>query len=90
MTTVVMNHPQHGKFPWQLSDVRSNAVAMVADIAFRCVETQPHLPRYEAALKTQSCALIDEVDMFPAPSTAAANYPVFAQRISTNPVYCLP
>ncbi|EAN8049696.1 AAA family ATPase [Salmonella enterica subsp. enterica serovar Typhimurium] len=61
---LVMNHPQHGKIPLsQLSDGLRNAVAMVADIAFRCVKLNPHL-RDEAALKTQGIVLIDEVDMF--------------------------
>ncbi len=50
---LVMNHPQHGNIPLaQLSDGLRNAVAMVADIAFRCVKLNPHL-RDEAALKTQ-------------------------------------
>lgn len=61
---LVMNHPQHGKIPLsQLSDGLRNAVAMVADIAFRCVKLNPHL-HDEAALKTQGIVLIDEVDMF--------------------------
>lgn len=61
---LVMNHPQHGKIPLsQLSDGLRNAVAMVADIAFRCVKLNPHL-RGDAALKTQGIVLIDEVDMF--------------------------
>lgn len=61
---LVMNHPQHGKLPLsQLSDGLRNTVAMVADIAFRCVKLNPHL-RTEAAMKTQGIVLIDEVDMF--------------------------
>lgn len=61
---LVMSHLQHGKIPLaQLSDGLRNAVAMVADIAFRCVKLNPHL-RAEAALKTQGIVLIDEVDMF--------------------------
>lgn len=61
---LVMSHPQHGKIPLsQLSDGLRNAVAMVADIAFRCVKLNPHL-RDEAALKIQGIVLIDEVDMF--------------------------
>lgn len=61
---LVMSHLQHGKIPLaQLSDGLRNAVAMVADIAFRCVKLNPHL-RADAALKTQGIVLIDEVDMF--------------------------
>lgn len=61
---LIMRHPQHGILPLnQLSDGLRNAVAMVADIAFRCVKLNPHL-RDEAALKTQGIVLIDEVDMF--------------------------
>lgn len=61
---LVMNHPLHGKIPLsQLSDGLRNAVAMVADIAFRCVKLNPHL-RSDAALRTRGIVLIDEVDMF--------------------------
>lgn len=61
---LVMSHPQNGKIPLsQLSDGLRNAVAMVADIAFRCVKLNPHL-RGDAALETQGIVLIDEVDMF--------------------------
>lgn len=61
---LVMSHPQNGKIPLsQLSDGLRNAVAMVADIAFRCVKLNPHL-RGDAALKTHGIVLIDEVDMF--------------------------
>lgn len=61
---LIMRHPQHGILPLnQLSDGLRNAVAMVADIAFRCVKLNPHL-RDKAALQTQGIVLIDEVDMF--------------------------
>ncbi|APY61141.1 ATP-binding protein [Salmonella enterica subsp. enterica serovar Hillingdon str. N1529-D3] len=61
---LVMSHPKNGKIPLsQLSDGLRNAVAMVADIAFRCVKLNPHL-RGDAALKTHGIVLIDEVDMF--------------------------
>ncbi|EIX6435537.1 AAA family ATPase [Salmonella enterica] len=70
---LVMNHPHHGKIPLsQLSDGLRNAVAMVADIAFRCVKLNPHL-RAKAALETQGIVLIDEVDMF--------LHPAWQQRI---------
>lgn len=70
---LVMNHAIHGKIPLgQLSDGLRNTVAMVADIAFRCVKLNPHLCE-QAALKTQGIVLIDEVDMF--------LHPAWQQRI---------
>lgn len=70
---LVMSHPQQGKFPLsQLSDGLRNAVAMVADISFRCIKLNPHL-RSNAAVKTQGIVLIDEVDMF--------LHPAWQQRI---------
>ncbi|WP_370557636.1 AAA family ATPase [Edwardsiella tarda] len=61
---LVMEHPQHGYMPLaMLSDGLRNMVAMVSDIAFRCIKLNPHL-KNEAAQKTAGIVLIDEVDMF--------------------------
>lgn len=46
----------------QLSDGLKSVVAMVADIAYRCVRLNIHLGR-EAAIKTPGIVIIDEVDM---------------------------
>jgi hypothetical protein len=46
-----------------LSDGIRNAIAMVADLAFRAYKLNPHLGA-EAARQTPGIALIDEVDMF--------------------------
>ncbi|WP_077999173.1 AAA family ATPase [Edwardsiella tarda] len=61
---LVMEHPEHGYMPLaMLSDGLRNMVAMVSDIAFRCIKLNPHL-KNEAAHKTVGIVLIDEVDMF--------------------------
>ncbi|MGL5370980.1 MAG: AAA family ATPase, partial [Plesiomonas shigelloides] len=61
---LVMEHPQHGYMPLSmLSDGLRNMVAMVSDIAFRCIKLNPHLGT-NAAEKTRGIVLIDEVDMF--------------------------
>ena len=65
---LVMHHPQHGVMPVdKLSDGLRNAIAMVADLAFRAYKLNPHLGA-NAALETPGVALIDEVDMFLHPS----------------------
>lgn len=65
---LVMYHPQHGTMPVDmLSDGLRNAIAMVADLAFRAYKLNPHLGK-DAALQTPGIALIDEVDMFLHPS----------------------
>lgn len=46
----------------QLSDGIRNTIGMVADIAFRCYQLNPHLGA-KAALEAQGVILIDEVDM---------------------------
>lgn len=65
---LVMVHPEHGYMPLDmLSDGLRNMVAMVSDIAFRCIKLNPHLGEY-AAKETEGIVLIDEVDMFLHPS----------------------
>lgn len=65
---LVMYHEQHGIMPVEmLSDGLRNAIAMVADIAFRAYKLNPHLG-LDAARQTPGIALIDEVDMFLHPS----------------------
>jgi predicted ATP-binding protein involved in virulence len=65
---LVMQHEQHGVMPVDmLSDGLRNAIAMVADLAFRAYKLNPHFGA-EAAFLTPGVALIDEVDMFLHPS----------------------
>lgn len=65
---LVMSHDILGTMPVDLlSDGLRNAIAMVADLAFRSYKLNPHLGE-EAALQTPGVALIDEVDMFLHPS----------------------
>jgi predicted ATP-binding protein involved in virulence len=60
---VVVEHEIHGRHPLsRLSDGVRNTVALVADVAQRCVRLNPHLGE-EAALCTPGVLLIDEVDM---------------------------
>ncbi len=61
---LVMRHPLQGVLPVDmLSDGLRNAIAMVADLAFRASKLNPHLGA-SAPLETPGIALIDEVDMF--------------------------
>lgn len=65
---LVMRHDHLGVMPVDmLSDGLRNAIAMVADLAFRAYKLNPHLGD-RAALETPGVALIDEVDMFLHPS----------------------
>ena len=61
---LVMKHPQNGVLPLELlSDGLRNAVALVADLAFRACKLNPHLGA-DAITQTHGIAMIDEVDMF--------------------------
>ena len=65
---LVMRQDDLGVMPVDmLSDGVRNAIAMVADLAFRAYKLNPHLGE-EAARQTHGVALIDEVDMFLHPS----------------------
>jgi predicted ATP-binding protein involved in virulence len=65
---LIMRHEQHGIMPVDmLSDGLRNAIAMVADLAFRAIKLNPHLGT-QAAQLTHGVVLIDEVDMFLHPS----------------------
>ena len=65
---LVMHHERFGSMPVDmLSDGVRNAIAMVADLAFRAYKLNPHLGT-DAARQTPGIALIDEVDMFLHPS----------------------
>lgn len=60
---LVVEHPDQGRLPLAtLSDGVRNMIALVADIAYRCVSLNPHLSD-EAARQTPGVLLIDEVDM---------------------------
>lgn len=61
--TLVVEHPDHGRLPLSvLSDGVRNMIALVADLAHRCVRLNPHFGE-EAARRTPGILLIDEVDM---------------------------
>ncbi|WP_295389196.1 AAA family ATPase [uncultured Thiodictyon sp.] len=61
--TLVMSHAELGELKVdQLSDGQRNMVAMVGDIAYRCVRLNPHLGA-RAPLETEGIVLIDEIDM---------------------------
>ncbi len=58
-----VEHPTNGKLPVSLlSDGVRNMIAMVADLAYRCVLLNPHL-RGKAALETPGILLVDEIDL---------------------------
>lgn len=61
--TLVLQHDQHGTLNAdQLSDGIRSVLAMIGDIAYRCIKLNPHLGA-EAARQTSGVVLIDEVDM---------------------------
>ncbi len=61
--SLVLHHPELGLMKVaNLSDGIRSMLAMVGDIAYRCVKLNPHLG-IEAALKTPGVVMIDEVDM---------------------------
>lgn len=65
---LVMQHDALGLMPVEdLSDGLRNAIAMVADLAFRACKLNPHLGQ-DAARLTPGVVMIDEVDMFLHPS----------------------
>lgn len=60
---LVIEHAVHGRLPLSvLSDGVRNMVALVADLAHRCVRLNPNFGE-EAARSTPGILLIDEVDM---------------------------
>ena len=65
---VVLYHKDHGELKLsQLSDGVRNAVALVADIAYRCVKLNNQY-KEKAPLLSEGIVLIDEVDMHLHPS----------------------
>lgn len=61
--SLVLNHDQQGTMKVELlSDGIRSMLAMVGDIAYRCIKLNPHFG-IEAAKKTTGVVLIDEVDM---------------------------
>ncbi|WP_394168916.1 AAA family ATPase [Saccharospirillum alexandrii] len=61
--SLILHHDDHGILDAeQLSDGIRSMLAMVGDIAYRCIKLNPHLG-VEAAQKTPGVIMIDEVDM---------------------------
>lgn len=61
--SLVLKHEQYGTMKVELlSDGIRSMLAMVGDIAYRCIKLNPHFGS-EAAKKTTGVVLIDEVDM---------------------------
>jgi predicted ATP-binding protein involved in virulence len=60
---IVIEHPDYGRLPLSvLSDGVRNMIALVADLAHRCIRLNPHFGEAAARL-TPGVVLIDEVDM---------------------------
>lgn len=79
---LVMEHPEQGYIPLSLlSDGLRNMVAMISDIAFRCIKLNPHLGE-KAAIETSGIVLIDEVDMF--------LHPTWQQRVLSSLMEAFP
>ena len=65
---VTASHPEWGQLAvGQLSDGIRNSIAMVADMAYRAVQLNPHLGA-QAVKEARGVVLIDEVDMHLHPS----------------------
>ena len=61
--SLILHHDQHGILEVDLlSDGIRSVLAMVGDIAYRCIKLNPHLGG-NAARETQGVVMIDEVDM---------------------------
>ncbi len=61
--SLVLSHDQQGTMKVELlSDGIRSMLAMVGDIAYRCIKLNPHFG-IEAAKKTTGVVLVDEVDM---------------------------
>jgi predicted ATP-binding protein involved in virulence len=65
---LVVHHPNWGRLPLSsLSDGVRNMIALIADVARRCANLNPHLGE-TAARQTPGVLLIDEIDMHLHPS----------------------
>lgn len=61
--SLILNHDEYGVLKVELlSDGIRSILAMVGDIAYRCIKLNPHLG-LNAAKETQGVIMIDEVDM---------------------------
>ncbi len=61
--SLILNHDKYGVLKVELlSDGIRSVLAMVGDIAYRCIKLNPHLG-LNAAKETQGVIMIDEVDM---------------------------
>jgi len=61
--SLVLRHPQLGTLKVEmLSDGIRSVLAMIGDIAYRCIRLNPHLGG-EAPRETEGVVLIDEIDM---------------------------
>lgn len=61
--SLVLKHDEHGTLKVEsLSDGIRGVLAMVGDIAYRCIKLNPHLG-LNAAKETRGVVMIDEVDM---------------------------
>lgn len=80
--SLVLRHDDHGILEVdQLSDGIRSVLAMVGDIAYRCIKLNPHLGQ-DAARETSGIVMIDEVDMH--------LHPRWQQRILTQLVEAFP
>jgi predicted ATP-binding protein involved in virulence len=61
--SLILNHPDDGKLKVeQLSDGIRGILAMVGDIAYRCIKLNPHLG-LNAAKETSGVVMIDEIEL---------------------------
>lgn len=61
--SLILNHDELGYLDVdRLSDGIRSVLAMVGDIAYRCIKLNPHLGA-QAALETRGVVMIDEIDM---------------------------
>ena len=61
--SLILKHDEHGTLKVELlSDGIRGVLAMVGDIAYRCIKLNPHLG-LNAAKESSGVVMIDEVDM---------------------------
>ncbi|WP_432744081.1 AAA family ATPase [Methylobacter sp. G7] len=80
--SLILNHDRHGKLKvGQLSDGIRGVLAMVGDIAYRCIKLNPHLS-LNAAKESSGIVMIDEVEMH--------LHPAWQQTILSNLIKAFP
>ena len=86
--SLILKHDEHGTLKVELlSDGIRGVLAMVGDIAYRCIKLNPHFG-LNAAKETCGVVMIDEVDMHLHPAWQQTILGKLTRSLSQNSVYC--